>query len=402
MTIKVKQRYEDFVVQEISETKAEILPFPETVEEYGEQLEKAIDALHTERKEQLKCILQKRNIDLNTAIKRLSRKQKFSQKRIGYAGLKDKRAVTSQFITIYDPNLEELKKFRDKNIFLHSFEWSNKKIELGDLKENFFIVKLRNIDTQIDLKKTFNKIKKIKEMPNYFGEQRFGSIRELNQDIGRFFIQGKTKEAVELFLIATSDREKEETQEARALVKEGNYAEAIRKFPKENHMEKAILNSLIKNPNDYNNAWLQISKSITFLFVHAYQSYLFNKYINTRLEKYSLDSMDGDILDEEGFVLGPLFGFEFTFATKESGKLEKKILKEENMGLEDFHIKNFPQMSSKGTRKRIKLLIKNLKLVAIQEDDFNEDKQEIIISFTLDKGNYATTVLDYFIKNAFK
>ncbi len=403
MVPRIKQRYEDFKVQEISNgKKAGIKEFSISLEDYGQKIEKELDELQGERKEQLKCVMQKRITEMQFALKSISNKQGFSIKRLGFAGTKDKRAVTSQFITIFDPDLDRLKQFKDRNILLHSFEWSDKKLELGDLDKNYFEIIIRGIDEKKDLKKITLQIKKdiTKGIPNSFGEQRFGSIRSSNHLIGKLFFEGKTKEAVELFLTGISGNEPENTIKARELAKQGNFKDAIRIFPKENKYEKAILNALIKNPNDYNNAWNQIPKTLAYLFVHAYQSYLFNLYLEKRVQEFKnpLEPQKGDILDSEGFVLGPLYGHSTEFAKDKIEDLEKSILDQEQFSLPTFKIANFPMMSVEGTRRKIKLEVEDFKVLEISTDEFNENCQALKISFILDKGNYATTVTEEIIK----
>ncbi len=403
MVPRIKQRYEDFKVQEITKgVIAEERPFPENIDEYGIAIEKELGKLKGEPTEQLKCVMQKRNTEMQTAIKILSNKQGFSIKRIGFGGNKDKRAVTSQFITIFEPDLERLKCFRDRNVYLHSFEYTDKKIELGDLDKNQFEIIIRGIEPEKDIEKILKKFEKeVKNgIPNYFGEQRFGSMRSSNHLIGKLFFEGKTKEAVELFLIGTSETEGEETKKARELITAGDFKQAIRLFPKENKYEKAILNSLIKNPNDYNTAWTQIPKNLGYLFVHAYQSYLFNLYLGKRIANFTnpLETQKGDVLDTEGFVIGPLFGHNTEFAKDKVGELEKEILKQESFSLASFKVSNFPMLSVEGARRRIKLTVENFKILEIIDDEFNENKKAAKVSFVLDKGNYATTVTEEIIK----
>ncbi|MBI2597824.1 MAG: tRNA pseudouridine(13) synthase TruD, partial [Candidatus Diapherotrites archaeon] len=77
---------------------------------------------------------------------------------------------------------------------------------------------------------------------------------------------------------------------------------------------------------------------------------------------------------------------------------EKKIIKQEGIELSDFKIKAIPELSSKGSRKKIVLFPQKLKLKKIGEDELFEGKLKATISFELDKGNYATTVLEELLK----
>jgi len=95
--------------------------------------------------------------------------------KIGYAGLKDKHATTTQYISIDAKHENALKKFKNKDIKILSVKKHNKPIKMGDLKGNRFTINLREV-TNIEA----GQIEKIARktardgLPNYFGYQRFG------------------------------------------------------------------------------------------------------------------------------------------------------------------------------------------------------------------------------------
>ncbi len=95
--------------------------------------------------------------------------------KIGYAGLKDKHATTTQYISVDARHEKALKKFKNKDIEILSTARHNKPIKMGDLKGNRFTIKLREI-TNIEagqIEKAARKTSK-NGLPNYFGFQRFG------------------------------------------------------------------------------------------------------------------------------------------------------------------------------------------------------------------------------------
>jgi len=81
-------------------------------------------------------------------------------------------------------------------------------------------------------------------------------------------------------------------------------------------------------------------------------------------------------------------------------RLKKNALEKEGMKLADFKVKSFPELSCSGTRKKIAVKPNELKLLSIEEDELNEGKLKISISFRLEKGNYATTILRELMKTA--
>jgi tRNA pseudouridine13 synthase len=95
-----------------------------------------------------------------------------------------------------------------------------------------------------------------------------------------------------------------------------------------------------------------------------------------------------------------LFGFESKLADGKAGEIEKKVLEEEGIALKDFQIKSFAELSSKGSRKKIVLVVHEPELLEIAADELNEGRLKARIRFWLDKGNYATTVLAELMKNS--
>ena len=134
------------------------------------------------------------------------------------------------------------------------------------------------------------------------------------------------------------------------------------------------------------------------LFPHAYQSYLYNKYLDLRIKKGLFNTKLEDDVIENNEIQGPLFGFEFVISNGKNGELQKQILASENISLEQFKVKNFPQMSVQGSYRNMLLKIDNLKLLEINDDEFFLGKNCLKISFSLTKNSYATTVLNELMK----
>ena len=95
--------------------------------------------------------------------------------KIGYAGLKDKHATTTQYISIESKFEKLLKKFKHPQIKILNTTRHTHSIRMGDLKGNHFSINLFEV-TQIQagqIEKLARKSEKF-GLPNYFGYQRFG------------------------------------------------------------------------------------------------------------------------------------------------------------------------------------------------------------------------------------
>src|SRR3989339_538720 len=188
---RIKKRIADFRVSEIGVDgkKCEIKIFTDTEKVETEKQWPE----NTEEKEHLHLTLEKYNTDQNNAIRMITRHLRTSRKRLGYAGMKDKRAITAQRISIWKPEYERVKEFRSRYVDLRDAEWGSERIELGDLKGNAFEITIREIALEKEgLEKRILDFFKQAEngVPNYFGEQRFGGIRQVTHLVGKEFIEG--------------------------------------------------------------------------------------------------------------------------------------------------------------------------------------------------------------------
>jgi len=94
---------------------------------------------------------------------------------IGYAGLKDKNATTTQYVSIPLNKCKNYKLLNSKNVQVLKTFVHDTKLKIGDLEGNKFKINLKDIDTNI-LPFMYQSISQIQKngMPNYFGFQRFG------------------------------------------------------------------------------------------------------------------------------------------------------------------------------------------------------------------------------------
>jgi tRNA pseudouridine13 synthase len=133
--------------------------------------------------------LKKRNRHLIEALKEISNKLGVSITRFGYAGMKDKSAITEQMVSVWNVSMEDLKKISIKDVELSDFVSSGDRINIGDLDGNSFIITVRDIDNKKerleDLLGDFCKIAEKDGILNIFGPQRFGSFRGNNHLIGK-------------------------------------------------------------------------------------------------------------------------------------------------------------------------------------------------------------------------
>ncbi len=112
---------------------------------------------------------------------------------MGYAGLKDKHAMTLQYVSMMAIHEEKLKSFNHEKIKILSTIRHNNKIRVGHLKGNRFKIRLKKV-LGVQKEKLDSTLKWIKAngVPNYFGNQRFGTGGN-NWIDGKKLLEGKIK-----------------------------------------------------------------------------------------------------------------------------------------------------------------------------------------------------------------
>jgi len=288
-------------------------------------------------------ILKKTNYTTEKAIQTVCDYLHIDRKRVGYAGIKDKKAISSQYISIYKIKKEKVEILKLKDIELKFVSYSKKPTSLGNLKGNNFEIIVRNLDKDV-------KIGADKKIKNFFDEQRFSKN---NIEIGKAILKKDFKKAVGL-----------------VLQKKGDYERKAELF-------------LSNHPNNYIGALRKVPHKILLLFIHSYQSYIFNETINK--------------IGSEKNVKVPLVGFGTEYKDNNVRRIIKEILKKGNISERDFVVSSMPDLSCEGEERDLYVEPKNLKIDKLEKDELNKGKYKVRISFSLPKGAYATNVVKQII-----
>jgi len=248
----------------------------------------------------LVCRLTKKNWEHQHAIKEIAKRLGISHRRIGWAGTKDRRAVTAQLISIYRVAPEMVENVRLKDITLEVVRQQNTQISLGDLQGNWFDIIIR----EAAVPGLAERVEKITGdvatgIPNYYGIQRFGAVRPVTHLVGERILTGDYEGAVVTYIQKTFPLETGTSRQVRTEFGTTRDPEAaLRKFPVSLGYERAMLQYLHNNPDDYAGALQELPPKLLSMFVSAFQSYLFNEGLSRRIEQgYSLvEPQPGDRL----------------------------------------------------------------------------------------------------------
>ncbi|MBU0666312.1 MAG: tRNA pseudouridine(13) synthase TruD [Nanoarchaeota archaeon] len=293
-------------------------------------------------------LLKKTNYTTEKAIQTICTSLIVQRKHVGYAGIKDRNAITEQYISILNAKSKNLEL---NDIKLQFQGYLSEPISLGDLKGNYFEIVIRNLEKE----QTINSINYV---PNYFDEQRFSKN---NVQIGRYILKRDFKNAV-----------------LEMLKSNGDY-------------EKKVAAYLKDHDKDYVGALRRVPKKILLLFVHAYQSYLFN----ITIKKYLKECLKTKQKENQDI---PLIGFGMEIPNQKIEKIITDLMNEENITTRDFIIREIPELSSEGGFRKLFAEIQDLTIGTKEKDELNKGKYKLKVAFSLSKGSYATIV----IKELFK
>ncbi len=332
----------------------------------------------------------KYNLTTLEALRELSNILHVPLEIFGYAGNKDKRAITTQHISAKNMDREQFKRVFIPNIELEPLGYG-KHISLGQLESNSFDITIRkiNVDSE-DIIARLNEIWKELNgrIPNYFGDQRFGTVRPITHIIGKHILQGDYDAAVWTYIGKSVETEPERIRKVRKELWESRDASrAAEKFPKQFVYEKVLLYYLAKRPKDSVGAIKQLPLGLQKLFVHGYQSYLFNIVLSELIKKG---------FDKEYEL--PLVGYKTTFKNSEPDQKLKELLEKEKMDISSFKLYDLPYLKLEGSYRSCFAKVKNFRIIKAGEDELNMGKNKAKISFELGKGCYATSVLREFMK----
>ncbi|MCK5772574.1 MAG: tRNA pseudouridine(13) synthase TruD [Thermoplasmata archaeon] len=409
---KLKRLPDDFIVDEILELPEE--------KENGKFVTARIESY---------------NWETNRLIRALSRKLGISRNSISFAGTKDKRAITTQYFSIVT-TLERIDDLYLKDIRILDRYYSNRKLEIGDLKGNHFRIKIKGIDLERTaikriVKTNMDEINNISGFANFFGVQRFGIIRSITHKVGEMIVKNDIEKAVFTYIGNPCKKESSDAISARDRIeKERDFKAALSYYPVNYSFERMMIDHLSKRDSDWEGAIEVLPLNLKMMFIHAYQSYLFNRILSSRIKKglslnepslgdiiiplnnqgipdhhrpvrvnnNNIKDMNDIVKGKKGFITGLIMGMEPIFAEGEMGEIERKIIKEEKLKPDDFLILDIKGINSRGIRRNILAPVYDLKWRLVKDPDITFEGEAVEMEFKLFRGTYATVLLRELMK----
>ncbi|KAK2566725.1 Pseudouridylate synthase PUS7L [Acropora cervicornis] len=252
------------------------------------------------------------------AIQRLSTCLDVQPSAFSYAGIKDKKAVTTQHVVVRGISPEQMCAIEGhpslKGIKIGSYRGRvSGPLRMGGLSGNHFKVVVRKVQCRKSHARNQEECtKNIQEAVsslsfngflNYFGAQRFGmDDKEVNAcDIGLAMLQGNMVRAVKLLLTPSDYNPDHDVNCAkRYFCETGDVQGALAKMPAYKIREILVLKALHRRGTDTDGcrkALLNVPYSMRLLFVHSYCSLVWNMMASYRIQHYGREEASkGDLI----------------------------------------------------------------------------------------------------------
>ena len=359
--------------------------------------------------EHLYLDIEKRGVTTHEVVRQLSRSCRLHERDIGYAGLKDAQALTRQLVSIPADREPLLDTFEMNGVRVLSTRRHGNKLRLGHLAGNRFRITLRDTETNAGEKaQSVIDILSSRGVPNLFGPQRYGLLGN-NALVGRAMLRGEHQQAVDTLLGDPEMILNRRWREGIELYRSGDFAGAARALPKGCRNERSIVQALARGKTRQQ-ALERLPRSVLRLFLSAWQSRLFDRLVLQRLQKlgklergdlaykhangacFLVEDQVAEQDRADAFEIsptGPMFGSKMPLAEGSPGERERVALTDEELPENAFKLAK--GLSLKGERRPLRVPLNDAKVT--------EEDQRLVISFSLPRGSFATTVMREIMKN---
>ncbi|KAF5549150.1 multisubstrate pseudouridine synthase 7 [Fusarium napiforme] len=284
--------------------------------------------------EYLHFTLFKENRDTMDAVNQIARFLKVKPQVIGYAGTKDRRASTVQRCSVRYMRPRNLAGINGRiwGVSTGDYDYKDKPIYLGQLLGNEFVIAIKScqIVGESSDQPIAQRVKVLKKNVdsalnhmnehgwiNYFGHQRFGTHEVGTHQIGQLILGDKYEEAVMSLLhyddkiaqraeagdIPDEPSKRDEylrNQACMLFLTDKDVDRAIKLMPRRFSAENSIFRHLnrqgAQSRRDFIGSLVHITRGLRSMYLHAYQSYIWNHAASRRWELHGENVIAGDLI----------------------------------------------------------------------------------------------------------
>jgi tRNA pseudouridine13 synthase len=351
--------------------------------------------------------LTKRSIGTIEAVEAICRQWNLAGRRVSYGGLKDRHAVTIQYLTIADGPARLL---NTANFTLEPVGRLSQPYGPQYFRGNRFQLVLRDM-AEDAVRRALSEIQAIARdgLPNYFDDQRFGSIGYSGQFIAHAWLVGDYERALKLALAEANPFDRSAAKAQKVVLREswGRWPEAKARL--ERSSARSIVTYLVDHPTDFRGAFARLRREFRTLYFSAFQSHLWNLILARWIER--LTSPDQRVILE---LKGGAFPFPCRLTPEQVeilrqspiplpssrtteplgilGEVTKEVLLCFQLEWPQLRVKHLKDVFfSKGLRPAL-AFADNLEF-SIGDDDMHPGRRALHLGFELAKGSYATILV---------
>ena len=351
--------------------------------------------------------LTKRGMGTIEVVEAIRRRWNLAGAQISYGGLKDRHAVTVQYLTILDGPDQPLRE--------SSFELE----PAGRLDHPYGPAYFRGNRFEMVLRDLSHEAKQFAEtaleqlprdgLPNYFDDQRFGSVGFDGGFIAAAWLAGDHERAFQLAVAEPNPSDRPDTKAEKEILREcwGNWPEAKARLDRSH--ARSLVTYLVDHPTDFRGAFARIRRELRSLYFSAYQSYLWNLLLGNLIDRttrpdqrtpidfkvatlplhHNLDMVQAATLRAWQV---PLPASRTPLPPGPARDLALEVLTPLGLTWEEIRVKHLKDVFfSKGARPAL-FFAANLSH-ATRPDDLYPGRKKLELAFELPKGAYATMVV---------
>jgi tRNA pseudouridine13 synthase len=351
--------------------------------------------------------LAKESLGTPEAIEAILRRWKLSRGDVSYGGLKDRHARTVQYVTIRGGPRRGL---RQEHLELTYLGQAPRPFGPPDIAANRFEIVLRDLSPSA-ARQTQQSLQEVQRdgVPNYFDEQRFGSLGESGEFMARPWCEGNFERALWLALADPNPHDRPADREEKQILRQhwGDWVQCQSALPRSHRLN--IVTFLTDRPGDFRGALARLRIDLRSLYLAAFQSYLWNCLLAELLRQHcrpeqlfelpltpepvpfyrALDSPQRDALLQAEL---PLPSARIHLREGPLKELVDRVLARHGLELRQIRVK-YPRDSffSKGNRRAV-LLARDVRHEAA-DDDLHLGRRKLTLRFDLDRGSYGTMLV---------
>jgi tRNA pseudouridine13 synthase len=352
--------------------------------------------------------LTKRGMGTLEAVEAVCRRWNLAGNRVSYGGLKDRHAVTIQYLTIVEGPERTL---HETNFDLVPLGRIDRSYGPALFRGNKFSVVIRDLTAEAAAKA----IRAVAELPvdglpNYFDDQRFGSVGFSGGFVAQAWLAGETERALKLAIAESNPSDRPGTKQEKAILREcwGDWPEAKARLDRSH--ARSLITYLCDHPSDFRGAFARVRRELRSLYFSAFQSHLWNLTLARVLERttrpeqrVALDfkvaslpihrHLDPDQAERLAVCRVPLPASRTKLpASGPEREAALDVVAEQGLAWEDLRVKHLKDVFfSKGDRPALFFASELAHEPA--PDEIHPGRKKLRLDFELPRGAYATLVV---------